>query len=131
MKPVATRMPSRCTRYRWQWRLTTLDTGQTGKECAPYAVRVDDISTELRRVSRRWRELPEPVAAENASLLRDLAQQLADATRTAAGHERIAIPDLGHRTLLDQLTVMVYDARRAGLDEQTLRGLTQLRRALP
>ncbi|MBB2894609.1 hypothetical protein [Flexivirga oryzae] len=92
---------------------------------------MDDIGTELRRVHRRWRELPEAVAAENASLLRDLAQHLADATRAATGREPLGIPDLGTAALLDQLTVMVYDARRAGLDEQVLPGLTRLRRSLP
>jgi len=94
-------------------------------------VPVDPIATELRRVSRRWHELPEEAARENASLLRELAQELADTTRTAAGRERLVIPDLGTATLLDQLTVMVYDASRAGLDEQVLRGLTRVRRALP
>lgn len=64
-------------------------------------------------------------------MLRALAQELADATRVAAGRERFAIPDLGSAALLDQLTVMVYDARRAGLEEQVLRGLTRVRRALP
>jgi len=92
---------------------------------------VDDIGTELRRVRRRWSELPEPVAVEHAAPVREFAQQLADATRAAAGRAPLAIPDLGPATVLDQLTVMVYDARRAGLDEQVLRGLTQLRRSLP
>ncbi|RNI23966.1 hypothetical protein [Flexivirga caeni] len=92
---------------------------------------MEDIPAELRRIARRWRELPEPVAVENAALLRGFAQQLADSTREAAGRERLAIPELGPATLLDQLTVMVYDARRAGLDELVSRGLTELRRSLP
>jgi len=92
---------------------------------------VDDIATELRRIRRRWGELPEAAAAEHAPLVRQLAQQLADATRASAGRAPLGIPDLGPATLLDQLTVMVYDARRAGLDEQVSRGLTQLRRSLP
>ena len=54
----------------------------------PYAGPVDDIATELRRVSRRWHELPAEAAQENAAMLRALAQELADATRVAAGRER-------------------------------------------
>lgn len=92
---------------------------------------VDEIAAELRRVRRRWGELPQQVAAENAPLLRDFAQQLADATRAQVGRAPLVIPDLGPATLLDQLTVMVYDARRAGLDAQVSRGLTRLRRSLP
>lgn len=94
-------------------------------------MRVDEIAAELRRIGRRWGELPESSATEHASQLREFAQELADATRAAAARDRLAIPDLGPATLLDQLTVMVYDARRAGLDEQVLRGLTRLRRSLP
>ncbi|GGB48317.1 hypothetical protein GCM10011492_44460 [Flexivirga endophytica] len=92
---------------------------------------MDDVTTELRRVTRRWQQLTPDQMSENASLMRDLAQQLADRTRRAQGLEPLAIPDLGDAVLADQLTVMVYDACRAGLDPQALQGLTELRRTLP
>ncbi|WP_446667017.1 hypothetical protein [Flexivirga sp. B27] len=96
-----------------------------------YAGVVDNAATELRRVTRRWHQLPADQARENACLLRELAQQLADEVRRQDGLERLVIPDLGEAALADQLTVMVYDACRAGFAAEAERGLTHLRRALP
>lgn len=92
---------------------------------------VDNAATELRRVTRRWQQLPAEQARENASLVRDFAQQLADEVRRGRGLTPLALPDLGEAALADQLTVTVYDACRAGLEPQALQGLTRLRRALP
>jgi len=94
-------------------------------------VQVDDVTTELRRVIRRWQQLPAGRAHENASLVRELAQDLADRTRARQGLAALAIPDVGDGALADQLAVMVYDACRAGLDDEALRGLTRVRRSLP
>lgn len=96
-----------------------------------YAGVVDNAATELRRVTRRWEQLSADQASENACLLRDLAQHLADLVRREGGLERLVIPDAGEAALPDQLTVMVYDACRAGFETQALQGLTRLRRALP
>lgn len=92
---------------------------------------MESVAIELQRIRRRWRGLPEPVARESASLMRDLAQQLADDVRGLAGEEPLVIPDLGEAALVDQLTVMAYDACRAGLQETVLTGLIALRRSLP
>ena len=94
-------------------------------------MQVDDVTTELRRVIRRWQQLPAGQTHENASLVRELAQDLADRTRARQGLEALAIPDVGDGALADQLAVMVYDACRAGLADEALRGLTRVRRSLP
>lgn len=86
---------------------------------------------ELRRVTRRWQQLPAGQAHENALMVRGLAQDLADRTRAQQGLNRLGIPDLGDGALADQLTVTVYDACRAGLETHVLDGLIRLRRALP
>jgi len=92
---------------------------------------VDDVTTELRRVIRRWQQLPADRACENGSLVRELAQELADRTRAQQGLAPLVIPDLGDAALADQLAVMVYDACRAGLEPRALEGLVRLRRTLP
>lgn len=106
-------------------------TPESRRTRAPYAVVVDDVTTELRRVTRRWQQLTAQQTRENASLLRDLAQQLADRTRREQALEPLDIPDLGDDVLAEQLTVTVYDACRTGLESLALQGLTQVRRALP
>lgn len=98
---------------------------------APYPVGVEDVTTELCRVTRRWQQLSADQARENAALVREFAQELADGVRRARGLEVLAIPDLGEAVLADQLTVIVYDACRAGLEAHVSEGLTRLRRALP
>lgn len=92
---------------------------------------VDDVTTELRRVIRRWQQLPAGQAHENAPFVRELAQDLADRTRAQQGLETLSIPDLGDAPLADQLAVTVYDGCQAGFESHALHGLTQLRRALP
>lgn len=86
-----------------------------------------EVSTELERVVRRWRELPLDHALTRAGAVRALVDELAE--RTAPGHE---VPDLGPAVLIDQLRVVVHDACAAAdstapaLEQR----LAQVRRAL-
>ncbi len=84
--------------------------------------------TELERIRRRWSELPAARAEAAAPDVRAVVDEVAE--RTAPG---VPVPDLGPAVLVDQLTVVVWDAFAEGggtagdLTEQ----LTALRRALP
>lgn len=90
------------------------------------------VGTELERVVRRWQQLPLDRALLAVAGVAGLVQELADAVADAQGIEREFVPDLGPAVLMDQLRVMVYDWRAAGLDEQDLAArLTSLRRVLP
>jgi hypothetical protein len=86
-----------------------------------------EVSTELERVVRRWRELPVDRALARVPVVRALVNELAE--RTAPGHE---VPDLGPAVLIDQLRVVVHDACAAAdstapaLEQR----LAQVRRAL-
>ncbi|HEY6741324.1 MAG TPA: hypothetical protein VI110_03120, partial [Lapillicoccus sp.] len=57
-----------------------------------------------------------------------VVQALADTVAEADGRPPLPVPDLGPATVMDQLTVMVFDAARAGLNPQA--ELAALRRAL-
>jgi hypothetical protein len=74
-----------------------------------------EVSLELERVVERWRQLPLDHALSYAGLVRTLAQSLADRVAQATGVHASAIPDCGAATLMDQLTVMVYDASAAAV----------------
>lgn len=94
--------------------------------------RTDVAGTELERVVRRWQQLPLDRALPAVPGVAELVQELADAVADAQGMERAPVPDLGPAVLMDQLRVMAYDWRVAGLAEEDLaRRLTTLRRALP
>ena len=80
---------------------------------------------------RRWQQLSADQAHENAPMVREFAQDLADRTRAQQALGGIVIPELGDAALADQLAVTVYDACRAGLAAQALDGLIRLRHALP
>jgi hypothetical protein len=69
-----------------------------------------DVGTELQRVVERWRQLPLAHALSYAGRVRALVQSLADRVAAATGDPASEVPDLGPATLMDQLTVMVYDA---------------------
>jgi len=84
----------------------------------------DDVSRELERVVRRWRELPADRALTASGAVREVVQDLADAT---AGRP---VPDLGPAVLIDQLRVLVWDAASAGVPELADR-LADLRRTIP
>jgi len=70
----------------------------------------DEVATELQRVVGRWRQLPLDNALSYAGRVRALVQSLADGVAEANGVPTSAVPDCGPATLMDQLTVMVYDA---------------------
>ena len=69
-----------------------------------------EVATELQRVVDRWRQLPLDHALSYAGRVRALVQSLADGVAEADGVPTSAVPDCGPATLMDQLTVMVYDA---------------------
>ena len=85
----------------------------------------EDVSRELERVVRRWRELSADHALAASGALRELVQDLAAAT--AAGRP---VPELGPAVLIDQLRVLVWDAASVGVPDLTDR-LADLRRSLP
>jgi hypothetical protein len=87
---------------------------------------------ELERVVRRWQQLPLDRALLVYPQVCELVQGLADDTARVSGRLVVPVPDLGPAVVMDQLTVMVYDWQRAGLQEDVLaERLTALRRALP
>ena len=61
----------------------------------------------------RWRQLPLDHALSYAGRVRALVQSLADGVAEANGVPASAVPDRGPATLMDQLTVLVYDASAA------------------
>ena len=84
----------------------------------------EDVSRELERVVRRWRELSADHALAASGDVRELVQDLAAVT---AGQQ---VPELGPAVLIDQLRVLVWDAASAGVPEVAER-LADLRRRLP
>jgi hypothetical protein len=84
--------------------------------------------TELKRVVQRWQQLPLDEALSRMPDVRSVVQRLADLVAEIEGREPIPVPDLGPAVVMDQLTVMVYDAVGAGLD--ITGDLTELRRSL-
>ena len=82
---------------------------------APTSPVPQDASTELQRVVERWRQLPLDHALWYSGRVRALVQSLADTVAEAKGMAASAVPDCGPATLMDQLTVMVYDASTAAV----------------
>ena len=74
-----------------------------------------EVATELQRVVERWRQLPLDHALSYAGRVRALVQSLADGVAEANGVPTSAVQDRGPATLMDQLTVMVYDASAVAL----------------
>lgn len=92
----------------------------------------DAVRTELERVVRRWQQLPLDRALPAVPAVAAVVQGLADEVSDAAGVPRAPVPDLGPAVLMDQLRVMVFDWRAAGLPPGELGDrLTGLRRSLP
>ena len=85
-----------------------------------------EARTELERIRRRWAELPLVQAQGRMPLLRrrlaDLAPRSAEATAT--------VPDLGPGVVVDQLTVLVWDAYAGGRGDGIPELLTRARRDL-
>jgi hypothetical protein len=78
------------------------------------------VSDELRRVVRRWQQLPLDHALSCMPAVRGLLADLTDD----------AVPDLGPAVVMDQLTVLLYDACQAGRSDCLETRLADLRRAL-
>ncbi|TQJ52053.1 hypothetical protein [Phycicoccus sp. SLBN-51] len=101
------------------------------------------VADELRRVVQRWQQLPLDHALRCVPPVRDVLARLVPLGVTEAAGDRLArgeldgatVPDLGPAVVMDQLTVLVYDACAA--DSSPARGaqvqalLADLRRALP
>lgn len=95
------------------------------------------VADELRRVVQRWQQLPLDHALRCVPDVRDVIARLVTLGITeGAGAEvpRPRVPDLGPAVVMDQLTVLVYDACAAdsspgrAAEVQTL--LAGLRRTL-
>jgi hypothetical protein len=71
-----------------------------------------EVSAELQRVVRRWQQLPLDHALSCMPRVRLLLDHLAAVT-SPAGSAPAAVPDLGPAGVMDQLTVLVYDACEA------------------
>ena len=84
---------------------------------------------ELRRLVERWQQRPLDQALSRMPVVRPVVQGLADAVADAEGRPHVVVPDLGPGVVMDQLTVMIHDARDVeGLD---IAGrLTRLRQRL-
>lgn len=65
------------------------------------------VSDELKRLVDRWRQLPVDDARARMPAVRALVESLAGRP----------VPDLGPAVVMDQLTVMVYDAAVAQTHE--------------
>ena len=74
-----------------------------------------EVSTELRRVVQRWRQLPLDHALSYAGRVRALVQSLAERVAEANAVPASVVPDCGPATLMDQLTVLVHDASAAAV----------------
>jgi hypothetical protein len=88
-----------------------------------------DVALELQRVVDRWRSLPLGHALRHLPAVRAVVDRLA-ASGPAGG--TAVPPDLGPGVVMDQLTVVVYDASAApGCDAASLAAeLVALRRQL-
>ena len=110
--------------------MTLSNLSQTPRSPVP-----QEVSTELERVVERWHQLPLHRALSYAGRVRALVQTLADGVARATGVPASEVPDGGPATLMDQLTVMVYDASAAALTSSALtstlaQDLASLRREL-
>jgi len=84
----------------------------------------EEVGAELQRVVQRWRQLPLDHALSYAGRVRALVQSLADQVAEATGVRASMVPDCGPATLMDQLTVMVYDASAAAVSSTRTSTLT-------
>ena len=85
-----------------------------------------EARTELDRIRRRWSELPLAQAERRMPVLRRL---LADLAPRSAG-PAAQVPDLGPAVVVDQLSVLVWDAYAQGNGDGIPEVLTALRRDL-
>ena len=85
-----------------------------------------EARAELDRIRRRWSELPLALAEQRMPVLRHL---LADLAPRSAG-PATQVPDRGPAVVVDQLSVLVWDAYALGRGDGIPELLTELRRAL-
>jgi len=97
---------------------------------APRSPVSPEVWAELERVLQRWRQLPLEHAVSLAPRVRRLVQSLADQVAQATGVRPSAVPDAGPAALMDQLTVMIYDASAAAATSTLADDLASLRREL-
>jgi len=97
---------------------------------SPVPTQFSEVVTELERVVQRWRQLPLDRALSYAGRVRALVQSLADGVAKATGVPASVVPDCGPATLMDQLTVLVYDASAAAVTSRLAEDLANLRREL-
>jgi hypothetical protein len=81
-------------------------------------------------VVQRWRQLPLDHALSSSGRVRELVQSLADQVAHVTGVRPCVVPDCGPATLMDQLTVMVYDASAARVTATLAEDLAKARREL-
>jgi hypothetical protein len=89
-----------------------------------------EVEKELERVVQRWHQLPLDRAQSYAGRVRALVQSLADGVAEVTGVPVPVVPDFGPATLMDQLTVVVYDACAAALTSTLGRDLANVRHDL-
>jgi hypothetical protein len=89
---------------------------------------VGSAERELQRVVERWRQLPLDHALSRMPVVRSVIQGLADVVADVEARPHVEVPDLGPGTVMDQLTVVAYDAAQVGLDPAA--ELSALRRSL-
>ena len=80
-----------------------------------------EARTELESLDRRWQQLPLDRALAHVPAVRALAQRYVDLAWSAHGRgEAPQLPDLGPATVMDQLTVSVYDRVEADSEQAGL-----------
>ena len=92
-----------------------------------------EARAELDRIRRRWTELPLAQAESRMPVLRDLVETLTTRSVPPTTPGPRAVPqvaDLGPAVVVDQVTVLVWDAYAAGSGDGIPALLTEVRRAL-
>jgi hypothetical protein len=97
-----------------------------GGRAASVDVVTPEARTELDRIRRRWSELPLAQAERRMPSLRHLLADLA----SRSNPEGVVVPDLGPAVVVDQLSVLVWDAYAQGNGDGIPELLTELRRAV-
>ena len=85
-----------------------------------------EARVELDRIRRRWAQLPVDRAEARMPVLRGLLADLAPRSTPVA----VPVPDLGPAVVVDQLTVLVWDAYAAEGGDGVPQLLTEARRDL-
>jgi hypothetical protein len=81
------------------------------------------VADELKRVVQRWQQLPLDHALRCVPVVRDVLAR-------HTPHGLPEVPDLGPAVVMDQLTVLVFDACRDGRATGLQEELAALRRSL-